>query len=128
MPWIVGLLEGRANNPPEGLVENSPAIYRWEQDVPPLLLLLAAFAREQEEEGDERIGPTVETVGYSRASLRDDRIAECKRQLHTAEQLQIFGCHGQATACPCLPATKHGQIPARRDPCHPRRNPQDYVR
>ncbi len=76
---MVGLLEGRPNNAPAGLFENSPAIYRWEQSEAPLLLRLAGEARESEEEGGEPVKPTVETVGYSRASLRDDMIGEFKR-------------------------------------------------
>ncbi len=47
---MVGLPEGRPNNAPQGLYENSPAIDRWEQDEAPLLLL-AGFAREEEEGG-----------------------------------------------------------------------------
>ncbi len=42
-------------------------------------VLLAGFAREQEE-GGESVKPTVETVGYCRASLRDELIAELKRR------------------------------------------------
>ena len=77
MLGTVGLVKGRANNAPEGLFENSPAIHRWEQDEAPPLLLLAGEACE-EEGGDDPVKPTVETVGYSRASLRDGLIAEFK--------------------------------------------------
>ncbi len=51
-PYAMDCLTGGGSGQqrPGGARDNSPAIYRWEQDAP-LLLLLAGEAREQEEEG-----------------------------------------------------------------------------
>ena len=60
MRWTVGPVEGRAKNAPQGRARIAQRFIAGNKTKPSPLLLLAGFAREQEEgEGEGRIRQTL---------------------------------------------------------------------